>query len=70
MRHLGRGDCIYCAFVNMERSFGGVAINTLLEVGGVYLEHTTLRVHSETTTSNRCVTGMSSNNYFFTVRIN
>ena len=26
---------------------------TLLEVGGVYLEHTTLRVPSETTTSNR-----------------
>ena len=21
MRHLGRGDCIYCAFVDLERSF-------------------------------------------------
>ena len=40
---------------------------TLLEVGKVYLEHTTLRVSSETTTSSRRI--MLSNYYFFTISI-
>ena len=39
----------------------------LLEVGRVYLEHTTLCIPSETTTSNRRI--MLFNNYFFTVSI-